>query len=112
MLKPEQNNRPSLFLPFDGLAGWRDKVRQRERIIVKKRELGEDDLSMLDRKIHFIEPYMIVEITYYDKDCYVKKTGMLARIDYNKRVLQVVKDEVCMDDIVDIQCELFDDSFF
>lgn len=110
MLK--QDNRPSLFLPFDGLSGWRDTIRERERIIVEKRELGEDDLVMLDRKIHYIEPYMIVEVTYYDKDCYVKKTGMVAKINYEDRILQVVKEEIYLDDIVDIQCELFDESFF
>ena len=107
-----QGNRASIFLPFDGLSGWGTMVRKRERIIVPKRELSEDDLELLNRKIHFLEPKMIVEITFYDRDCYVKKIGMIARIDYEKCVLQVVKEEIKMDDIVDIQCDLFDDSFF
>ena len=104
-------NRPSIFQSFDALKGFREMIEAQERVVVKKRILSEDDLEILDRKIHLIKEGMMVKITYFDKNQYVLKEGILAKINYNTKFIQVVKTKINMKDIVDIQCDEIDKYF-
>ena len=61
-----QNDRAKQFMPFDALKGFKEEINKRNKIVVEKRELSEDDYKELQRKICLIKEGMIVTITYFD----------------------------------------------
>ena len=98
--------RAKLFLSFDALKGFRSYIKEKERVIVQRPSLSEDDYFNLDRKIHYIKKGMVITIVHYDKGEYVKVTGMVAKIDldYSKSI-RIVNDIIPLKNITEIQCE-------
>ena len=99
----EENNikRAHIFQSFDALKGFREILREQERIVVPKKILSEDDL--LDRKIHCVRPGMIITVIYYDKGQYVQLEGRVSKINLDTKVLQIVKSKINLKLIVDIR---------
>ena len=73
-MMPRQQ-RAYIFQAFDALKGFRELLYEKERIVVEKRELSEDDLEMLDQKIHEVQQGDIIKIIYYDGKEYIQKTA-------------------------------------
>lgn len=103
-MMPRQQ-RAYIFQAFDALKGFRELLNEKERIVVEKRELSEDDLEMLDQKIHEVQQGDIIKIIYYDRKEYIQKTGMLTKIDLEVRYIQIVKEKIDLDRIVEIEIE-------
>ena len=103
-MMPRQQ-RAYIFQAFDALKGFRELLNEKERIVVEKRELSEDDLEMLDQKIHEVQQGDIIKIIYYDVTEYIQKTGMLTKIDLEVRYIQIVKEKIDLDRIVEIEIE-------
>lgn len=97
--------RAHIFSAFDALKGFRELLAQQERVVVPKRILSEDDLQVLDRKIHAIEPGMMVTLTYFDNGQYIQQKGRVAKINFDERIIQIVKTKLAFQTIVDIQSE-------
>lgn len=98
--KKDMADRAQIFQPFDTLKGFRQMLALEERIIVPQRELMEDELEELDRRIHEVKIGMMVEVEYYDGDDYVQLKGMVSKIDLENRFIQIVKKRVNLDKIV------------
>ena len=45
----------------------------------------------------------MVNIIYYDKDCYLKKSGMVSKIDIDSGFIKVVNTKIRFEDIYDIE---------
>lgn len=97
--------RAHIFSAFDALKGFRELLAQQERVVVPKRILSEDDLDILNQKIHAVEKGMMVTLTYFDNGDYVKQTGRVAKISFDENYIQIVKTKIPLKSIVDIQCE-------
>ena len=97
--------RASIFQSFDALKGFRELLLEQEKIKVDKVTLSEDALNTLDNEIHLIKEGMIVKVTYYDKDGYYLKEGVVSKINFEMKLLQIVKQKINMKDIVKIECE-------
>ncbi|MDB7987078.1 YolD-like family protein [Faecalicoccus pleomorphus] len=97
--------RAHIFSAFDALKGFREMLKEQERVIVPKRMLSEDDLDILNQKIHAVEKGMMVTLTYFDNGDYVKQTGRVAKISFDENYIQIVKTKIPLKSIVDIQCE-------
>ena len=97
--------RAHIFSAFDALKGFRELLAQQERVVVPKRILSEDDLQVLDRKIHAIEPGMMVTLTYFDNGQYIQQKGRVAKINFDEKMIQIVKTKLAFQIIVDIQSE-------
>ena len=65
-------------------------------------ELSEDSAVELDRKMHTLERGKMVTVVYYHKDEYLKLTGVVAKIDEDSRILQIVNTKISFEDIFDI----------
>lgn len=103
MKQNENSRRARLFLMFDPFKGYKELLRQKERIIVPKKELSPDDEYELNWKINSIEPGMMVGVVYYDNDDYVFVRGMVSRIDLNyKKTIQIVNKVIFINNIVKI----------
>lgn len=102
-------NRAKLFLSYDALKGFKERIHEKERIIVEKPILSDDRLYELDWKIHQVKQGMMIEIIYYKKDnkgsgFYVYKKGMVADIDLdNKKEVQIVDKRIKIKNILSIE---------
>lgn len=99
--------RAHIFSAFDALKGFRELLKEKERIIVPKRILSEDDLDILNRKIHEVKAGMILTIIYFDNGDYIKQTGRVAKISLDEKYIQIVKTRIQLSLIVDLESESF-----
>ncbi len=97
--------RAQMFQSFDSLRRFREIIKQTERIIVPKRELSNDDLELLDRTVHQVQPGMMIKVIYYDKGQYVQFKGKVAKLDLENKKIQIVKKTLDLNDIVEMDIE-------
>ena len=69
-------NRAKLFLSYDALKGFKERIHEKERIIVEKPVLLEDQLYELDWKIKQIKVGMMINIIYFS----MKQTLMIIQL--------------------------------
>jgi len=103
--KMSVEQRAKQFMPFAALRGLPESLALKEKVIVPKVELSEEMAEELDRKMHLLEKGKVATIIYFAKDEYLKKTGMVARIDLTAGVLQIVNVKISFDDILDVWVE-------
>ena len=101
MQNRKKADRAKIFIPFESLKGFKDYLKEKERVVVERKLLLEDVCEELDRKLHSLKKGDIIRIV---KDAYVKIEGMLADIDleYKKRI-RVVNTWIDLEDIVVIE---------
>lgn len=98
-----KKDRAIIFAPYDSLKGFFELIKEKEKIVVPKKELIEDELEILDQKIHQVKIGQIITIVYYDQDEYIKIEGMVAKIDLEyTKTIQIVKKIIHIDSIVQI----------
>ncbi|WP_330641316.1 YolD-like family protein [Faecalicatena sp.] len=100
--KMSREERAKQFMPFAALKGYPDALRKKEKIVVPKTELSEEYKEELDRKLKQVQKNDIITVVYYEKNEYLKKTGMVSRIDETARVLKIVNTKISFEDIYDI----------
>lgn len=98
--KMSVENRAKQFMPFAALRGLPEALAQKERIVAPKIELTEDMAAELDWNMRGLEVGMMVTVIYFCRDEYLKKTGMVSRIDRDARILQVVECRIGFDDLL------------
>lgn len=100
-------NRAKLFSSFDALKGFKEKIQEKERIIVDRPDLMEDALYELDWKFQLLSVGKMIEIIYFDRNCFVKRTGMITKLDLregnNEKIVKVVEKEIKAKNIVSIE---------
>lgn len=96
------NERAKQFMPFDALKGFKEEINKRKKVVVSKKELSEDDLQELQNKISLINVGMIVEITYYQDNQYIKIQGMVSKINLDLKYIMIVKAKININNIVNI----------
>ena len=103
--KMPREERAKQFMPFAALKGYPEALRKKAKIIVPKIELSEDSAQILDRKLRQVRKNDIITVVYFNKDEYLKQTGMVSRIDTTARVLKVVNTKIKFEDILDVEGE-------
>ena len=96
------SDRARQFMPFAALKGYEELVKQQEKVITRKKELSEYKAELLSKKISSVKKGDIVKIVYYAGDGYIKTEGMVSSVDFNFRILTVIKTKISFDDIYDI----------
>ena len=92
-------NRGKQFMPFAALKGLPEALAAKEKIVVEKIELSGDMEEELDRKMRSLEKGTIATVIYFERDEYLKITGMVAKIDRDSRVLQIVDRKIYFENI-------------
>lgn len=95
-------SRAQIFQSFDALKGFREILKEQEKIIVPKRILSEDDLNELDYKVHQIKVGMMIKVVYYDKGQYIQLEGRVAKINLDTKMIQIVKTKLDLRQIIQI----------
>ena len=93
-------NRAKQFMPFAALRGLPEALAQKERIVTPKIELTEYMAAELDWNMRELEAGTMVTVIYFCEDEYLKKTGVVSRIDRDARVLQVVESRIRFEDLL------------
>lgn len=106
----DRENRAKQFMPFDALKGLRAALAEKERVIVGKRELSEEQKEELDRKLKRIEKQDIITVEYFDNDEYVRVRGMVSGLDLSGRILKIVNQKISFDTIFDLQGEKLEED--
>jgi len=78
-------DRAKLFMPFDALKGLDKILREKEKETEQRKELTEESLMELQEELNKIEIGSKVFIKYYKNNKYIDITGIVTKIDYNKK---------------------------
>lgn len=89
-------------MPFAALKGYPEALQKMEKIVVPKADVSEEYAEALDRKLRNVKKNDMITVIYYSNHEYLKKTGMVSRIDETARVLKIVNTKISFDDIYDI----------
>lgn len=103
--KMDRQNRAKQFMPFDALKGFREAVAEKERIIVPKRDLSEEQKEELDRKLRQVRLKDIITVEFFQNREYVRVTGMVSRVDETSKTLVIVHHKISFEDISDLRGE-------
>lgn len=90
----DRAHRAKQFAPFAALCGYEEALRRKERITVPRAELSEDMLDELDNLMNSLAVGDMISIIYYDDSEYIRKTGMITRIDKSARIIRIVNTDI------------------
>lgn len=94
--------RAKIFMPFDALKGFREAIKEKEKIVVPKKEMTEDDYNKLNLAFQRIKKGSMVKVIYYSKDEYIEYTGMVSEVNESARYIKIVKLKISLDDIKEV----------
>lgn len=100
--KMPREDRAKQFMPFAALKGFQEMLKEKERIVVPRMELSEEQKEELDRKLQMLKQNDIVTVVYFHDGEYVKVKGMVSRIDLSSKTVKIVNAKIRFDDIADI----------
>ncbi len=113
-----RENRAAQFSPFAALTGHDAAVRETARLTEQKIELGDGAIEVLDAKLNIladmIDSKPEVAVTHFVADAkkdggsYVTTIGAVKKIDdYERAVVLVSGEKIGIDNILDMESEIF-----
>lgn len=112
------SDRAAQFSPFAALTGYDDAIQETGRLTVQRIELDEDELARLDEEFRVLQEHLneqpLVRFTYFKPDelksggAYLTVSGVIRKIrDYEREILLQDGTVIPVDDIVELECQLF-----
>ncbi len=109
-----RENRAAQFAPFAALTGFGDAVKEKARLTANKKELTEEQILELNRKLNFLNDHLkekpCVSIIHFVPDKsksggeYVATKGIIKRIDPVCGTIEIYDDiTIGFDDIILIE---------
>ncbi len=116
------SERAAIFSPFAALTGHAGAIAETARLTERKRELDEDAKAELDRRqavlLEHIAEQPEITVTWFCPDekksggAYVVTTGRLKKVDNAAGTLRLADGlTISLDEISDLQCDLFQGLF-
>lgn len=117
--KMDIGNRAKQFIPMDALRGFSVAVltKQREKQLVTRINLSEDEMGLLDWQLHQIQSGDTVTVTYFQLEkiigdleigTYVTETAQVEEVDMDGGALVLTRAYVPFLDLYIIESEIFD----
>lgn len=100
--KMSMSNRAKQFVPFDALKGFQEALRKKEKMPVPRKELAEEKAEELNEKLKKLTTGKMITVVYYNDGEYIQLTGIVVKIEKNKKYLQMAEIIIPIDDISDI----------
>ena len=100
--KMSMSNRAKQFAPFDALKGFQEALRKKEKMPVPKKELAEEKAEEINEKLKQLTTGKLITVVYYNDGEYIQLTGIVVKIEKNKKYLQMAEIIIPIDDISDI----------
>lgn len=79
--------RAKIFAPYDALKGLYSELQKKEKIVIPKKELSEDQLELLNRFFAELHPGDYIYVTYYAKDRYSYADGEVKGFTSDKKAI-------------------------
>ena len=95
-------DRASQFMPFSALKGYEEALKKKEKIVVEKVELSEDAIEYLNYQLSGLKPGEMVTITYFEEGNYLKKSGLVSKINKDANYITVVTTDLSFETIREI----------
>ena len=95
--------RVAQFMPFDSLKGFKEAIKEKERVVVDIKELSPDLEEDIDYKLHQINVSDMVSIVYLKKNVYLKAEGIISKINIEEKYIQIVKEKISFNSIYKIE---------
>lgn len=92
-------DRAKIFMPFDALKGYKEALREKEKVVVEKIELSEELVERLSYILFKLKKGNMVKVVYYENDEYIEVFGLISKIDYQSEYLVVVKKKIFWNNI-------------
>ena len=99
------SDRARQFLPFDALKGFKEAIKERQKIKVEKPVLSEEMAIELSYKLNQVKKGMIVKIVHYDNEEYIETFGMVSEFSEVFNYLKIVKKKILFENILNIQSD-------
>lgn len=96
------SKRAEQFLPFDALKGFKEAIKEKEKIYVDKIEPSEELIKKINFYLNKLERGMMVKIIYFSNNKYLSIEGLISEINKTYKYLKVVKTKIEFKDIYDI----------
>lgn len=117
--KMDIGNRAKQFIPMDALRGFSVAVltKQREKQLVARINLSEDETELLNWQLHQIQSGDTVTVTYFQLEkiigdleigTYVTETAQVEEVDIDGGALVLARAYVPFSDLYIIESEIFD----
>lgn len=104
MAKNERRaDRAKIFLPFDALKGFREALKEKEKIVVSKIELTEEETDRLSRLLLQIKKRMMVKVVYFKSGEYLELTGLVSNNDFVYKKITIIETIIKYIDIYKIE---------
>ena len=97
-----REERARQFLPFDALKGFKKAIKEREKIVVLKKDLSSDMEEFLSYKLNQLRQGIIVKCIYYENNEYIVLEGYVSKVDFVYRFVDIVEKRIYFDDIYDV----------
>ena len=91
------------FMPFMALKGYYDLCREKERCPSPRRELSEEEALELSQVAASLSKGDMVRATFYDKDAYVTRQGVLSELVPELQYLRLVRQRIEFADILELE---------
>lgn len=99
----ENNKRAEQFIPFDALKGFKEEIRKREKVLVDKIVLSDEDERKLNYYLSQIKKGIEVKVVYFKANEYIELKGIVTYIDELNKYIKIVKTKIEIDNILSIE---------
>ena len=95
------SQRAKQFAPFDAVVGLRQALKEKEKIRIPKKELSEDAIEEINRKLKRLEIGRTITVIWYDflEENYSKTTNKITKINTQNKSLELENTLIFFDDI-------------
>jgi hypothetical protein len=102
--KMPTSQRAKQFAPFDAVVGLRQALKEKEKIRIVRKELSEDAIEEINRKLKTLETSQTVTLIWYDilEQNYTKTTGKIIKINTKNKSLEIENNLIFFEDIYEI----------
>lgn len=103
MANKEKAERAKIFLPFDALKGLREALREKEKVLVDKKQLAEDEVFALSQRLVQVKKGDIILVVYFENHEYIQLEGIVTKIDTTYQYLTIVSKTIPFGDILTLR---------
>lgn len=98
----EYADRAKIFAPFDALKGFKEALKEKEKIVVEKRIISQEEKEKIGNILKEIKKKDMVEIIYFNNGEYIKVKGIVSKIDFVYLKITIVTTKIDFNDIYKI----------
>ena len=98
--------RAKQFMPYSPLKGYDELLHERDAVKCEQIELFDERISEINSVLVVAKKNDIVEVVYYDENCYKKITGIVSNIDVVNKNIKVIKTLIKFEEIYSIEIKV------